>query len=103
MIYVLFHDVDGSVTHEFWASALPYVDQVAKVARTLMGKSLKSVDSDTEGKEAGKVAGKGDGKGTLTVMTLLDGGSASRQKKWIKVSFGFFAAPCLEHLITDIH
>ncbi|BFI31916.1 hypothetical protein MPTK2_4g00850 [Marchantia polymorpha subsp. ruderalis] len=80
--------------------------QVAKVARTLMGKSLKSVDSDTEGKEAGKVAGKGDGKGTLTVMTLLDGGSASRQKKWIK------AAPpqlivgtlrCLIRLIESNH
>ncbi|KAG6552675.1 hypothetical protein Mapa_005622 [Marchantia paleacea] len=80
--------------------------QVAKVARSLMGKSLKSVDTDIEGKEVGKVAGKGDGKGTLTVMTLLDGGSASRQKKWIK------AAPpqlivgtlrCLIRLIESNH
>ncbi|KAL2631099.1 hypothetical protein R1flu_015785 [Riccia fluitans] len=76
--------------------------QVAKVARTLMGKSLKSSDSNSEE----KVSGKGEGKGTLTVMTLLDGGSANRQKKWIK------AAPpqlivgtlrCLSKLIESNH
>ncbi|KAL3688998.1 hypothetical protein R1sor_015307 [Riccia sorocarpa] len=80
--------------------------QVAKVARTLMGKSLKSTDTDSEEKGDVRVSGKGEGKGNLTVMTLLDGGSANRQKKWIK------AAPpqlivgtlrCISRLIESNH
>ncbi|CAM6119692.1 unnamed protein product [Calypogeia fissa] len=69
--------------------------QVARVARSLMGKSANPDETEAE-----------EPKGSLSVMTLLDGGSANRQKKWIK------AAPpqlivgtlrCLTRLIDSQH
>lgn len=47
---------------------------MAKVARKLAGKG----GSDDDGKAATK-------KDTVMVMTLLEGGTSSRQKAWLKV------------------
>lgn len=49
-------------------------EQVAKVARKLAGKGGSEED--------GKVAKE---KGSVMVMTLLEGGTSSRQKAWLKV------------------
>ena len=48
--------------------------QVAKVARLLAGKGASE--------EEAKIS---KDKGTVMVMTLLDGGTSSRQKAWLKV------------------
>lgn len=47
---------------------------MAKVARKLAGKG----DSEEDGKATKE-------KGTVMVMTLLEGGTSSRQKAWLKV------------------
>lgn len=60
-------------------SSVGISSQVAKVARKLAGKG----GSEEDGKAPKE-------KGTVMVMTLLEGGTNSRQKAWLKVCFCMF-------------